>query len=179
MLIQADRVPCAFGGKDHQMHAGIQGVQENLYSGDEIQRSRQGHTGLRMNQITGPAFKRSLVQLDFSVFLQHAFGLAGASGSIDRKAGVMICCPAETGHGGRSQNVLPCRLINNQPAPAVLPDSFNPFRGIRIFHCGECRPGFPYSQHRNKRTRVSWKPDQNEVLCADSFAFQPAVNPGG
>ena len=178
LFIQADRIPCAFGGKDHQVHPGIQGIQENLHGSNEVQRSRFGHTGFRVDQVAGPAFQRCLVQLDFSVLLQHTFGLSGAAGSIDRKAGVMIRCPAESGKGGCLQDVLPRLLVNHQPAPAVLPDGFDPFRGIRIFHCGEGGPRFPDPEHRNKRTRVPWKTDQDEILRADSPAFQIAVNPG-
>ena len=91
----------------------------------------------------------------------------------------MIRCPAESGKGGCLQDVLPRLLVNHQPAPAVLPDGFDPFRGIRIFHCGEGGPRFPDPEHRNKRTRVPWKTDQDEILRADSPAFQIAVNPGG
>ena len=165
--------------QDHQVHAGIQCVEEDFYRRDEIERCGLGHAGGFVDQVTRMSLQRGLVQLDLAIFLQHSLGLACTAGGVNGKTGIAVICPAETRQWLRRQNLVPCCFVNHDAAAAILPDCLDTLRRVGVFHCCKRCTGLPHTQHRDERPRVPGKPDQHEILSTDSFAGKPAVDAAG
>ena len=69
LFIQLHGVTHRFCGQDNHVHAGIQGVEEDFYRCDEVERGSLGHTGGFVDQVTRMPLQGSLVQLDLAILL--------------------------------------------------------------------------------------------------------------
>ena len=111
--------------------------------------------------------------------MQDSLGISRRTGRIYSKCRVMRIRLNMSRERFHAHHVLPVCRAELCLTAAVLPDKADPVRRIGVFDQGPGGTGFPDSDHGNDREHAPGKVDQDKILPADPFPFQPGIDPAG